>query len=328
MVADLNCLDRNRYRICLIAIGLLAVIVAALGSSTIAATGQTTDAPQTIQQENQTSDEPVVEDLQQDGQQDGQQEQADDSQRLNGDAVESGELDQDEKATHNPKVPKGVDVYMGRRVARTMHYEGAEWLIRDNRERQERCSLMLANLGLKPGMTVCDMGCGNGFYSLPIAKILGPRGLVVGVDVQPEMLGFLRNRAESEGIENLVPILGSYHNPRLPPGTIDLVLMVDVYHEFSHPQQMLAAIRKSLKPDGLVVLVEYREEDPKVPIKPLHKMSKAQVNKELTANGFKLAKEFDKLPWQHMMFFGIDKTQDSDEKPEPKHPANQLDSNK
>ena len=129
-------------------------------------------------------------------------------------------------------------------------------------------------------------------------------GLVLGVDVQPEMLGFLRERMESDGIENVVPILGSFHNPHLPPNTVDLVLMVDVYHEFSHPKEMLASIRKSLKPDGLVVLVEYREEDPRVPIKPLHKMSKKQVNKELNANGFSLVKEFDKLPWQHMMFFG------------------------
>jgi len=206
-----------------------------------------------------------------------------------------------------PKIPPGIKIYMGRRIAQTMHFAGAEWLIRDKREREERCSMMLANLGLKPGMTVCDMGCGNGFHSLPIAKLLGKNGMVVGVDVQPEMLGFLRERAESEGIENVIPILGSYHNPRLPPNSIDIVLMVDVYHEFSHPEQMLAAIRKSLKPDGLVVLVEFREEDPKVPIKPLHKMSKAQVNKELTANGYKLVKEFDRLPWQHMMFFGIDK---------------------
>ena len=204
------------------------------------------------------------------------------------------------------KIPKGVDRYMGRRVAQTMHFAGAEWLIRDEREREERCSLMLANLGLKPGMTVCDMGCGNGFHALQIAKMLGEQGLVVGVDVQPEMLGFLRERAEADGIENVIPILGSYHNPRLPPKAIDMVLMVDVYHEFSHPEQMLDSIRKSLKPNGLVVLVEFREEDKKVPIKPLHKMSKAQVNKELTANGFKLVKEFDRLPWQHMMFFGID----------------------
>jgi ubiquinone/menaquinone biosynthesis C-methylase UbiE len=217
----------------------------------------------------------------------------------------NSEQDQSKKeAKPEPKIPPGVDVYMGRRVAKTMHYTGAEWLIRDRREREERCSLMLANLGVRPGMTVCDMGCGNGFHSLPIAKMVGVDGMVVGVDVQTEMLGFLRERMEEQGIENVIPILGSYHSPRLPTNAIDMVLMVDVYHEFSHPEQMLASIRKSLKPDGVVVLVEYREEDPDVPIKALHKMSKAQVNKELTANGFKLVKEFDKLPWQHMMFFG------------------------
>lgn len=213
----------------------------------------------------------------------------------------SRNIAQDERKA---KVPKGVDVYMGRRVAQTMHYLGAEWLIRNEREREERCSLMLANLGIRKGMTICDMGCGNGFHSLAMAKMTGKNGLVLGVDVQPEMLGFLRERMEADGIENIVPILGSFHNPHLPPNTVDLVLMVDVYHEFSHPKEMLASIRKSLKPDGLVVLVEYREEDPKVPIKPLHKMSKKQVNKELNANGFTLVKEFNKLPWQHMMFFG------------------------
>ena len=203
-----------------------------------------------------------------------------------------------------PKVPQGREFYLGREIARTMHYAGAEWLIRDEREREERCSLMLANLGVRPGMTICDMGCGNGFHSLPMAKMTGKNGLVIGVDVQPEMLGFMRERMEDQGVENVIPILGSYHNPRLPPDTIDLLLMVDVYHEFSHPELMLAAIRKSMKADGLVVLVEYREEDKTVPIKKLHKMSKAQVNKELEANGFKLVKEFDQLPWQHMMFFG------------------------
>ena len=325
MFAGLNCLDRNRFQLCLIALWLLTMIGGPSGNLIATASGQTTDVPVTPQRESE-KDEPAAEDA--------QQQQANDSEPLDDDSNQSSEFSselesgQDEKDEGKPKVPKGVDVYMGRRVARTMHYDGAEWLIRDNRERQERCSLMLANLGLKPGMTVCDMGCGNGFYSLPIAKMLGPRGLVVGVDVQPEMLGFLRTRAESEGIENIVPILGSYHNPRIPPDSIDLVLMVDVYHEFSHPEQMLAAIRRSLKPDGLVVLVEYREEDPKVPIKPLHKMSKAQVNKELAANGFKQAKEFDKLPWQHMMFFGIDKTQDLDENSESKKVADQIDSNK
>lgn len=213
-----------------------------------------------------------------------------------------GEQEPDDKPAR--QVPPPLTEYMGRRIAQTMHFTGAEWLIRDVREREERCSLMLANLGVKPGMTVCDMGCGNGFYSLPIAKRLEDSGQVFGVDVQPEMLGFLRERMEEQGVENIVPILGSYHNPHLPRNSVDLVLMVDVYHEFSHPEQMLTAIRESLKPGGQVVLVEYRMEDPEVPIKLLHKMSKAQVNKELEANGFKLVREFDGLPWQHMMCFG------------------------
>lgn len=226
---------------------------------------------------------------------------------------EDAEFDRPKKKQR--KVPPGLTVYMGRRIAQTMHYTGAEWLIRDIREREERCSLMLANLGVKPGMVICDMGCGNGFHSLPIAKMVGKNGQVVGVDVQVEMLGFLRDRMEEQGVENITPILGSYHNPRLPANAIDLVLMVDVYHEFSHPEEMLAAVKRSLKPDGMVVLVEYREEDKKVPIKPLHKMSKAQVNKELTANGFELVKEFDGLPWQHMMFFGKKKTDEQDNRP-------------
>jgi ubiquinone/menaquinone biosynthesis C-methylase UbiE len=204
------------------------------------------------------------------------------------------------------EIPPGLDVYMGRRIARTMHYLGAPWLIRENRENQERCSLMLANLGVKPGMTVCDMGCGNGFYALQMAKMVGEKGRVLGVDIQPEMLEFLKERAVKEGVANVTPILGSLVDPKLPAGEVDIILCADVYHEFSHPEHMLAAMRESLSPEGVVVLLEFREEDPEVPIKPLHKMSKAQVNKELTANGFKLVKEFDKLPWQHMMFFARD----------------------
>lgn len=210
------------------------------------------------------------------------------------------------------KIPKGLEVYKGRRIARTMHYLGAEWLIRDEREREERCSMMLTNLGVRTGMTICDMGCGNGFHALPMAQMTGDKGVVYGVDVQPEMLSLMRERMEEQGIENVIPILGSYHNPRLPPETIDLILLVDVYHEFSHPEEMLAAMRKSLKPDGLIVLVEYRAEDPDVPIKELHKMSKDQINLELEANDFKLVKEFDELPWQHMMFFGKNEQADKE----------------
>ncbi len=204
------------------------------------------------------------------------------------------------------KVPPPLSVYKGRRIAQTMHYLGAEWLIRDSREREERCSRMLANLGVKEGMTICDMGCGNGFYSLKLAELVGPKGRILAVDIQPEMLKFLRERMEKAGVDNITPILGSLHDPRLPDGTVDLVLLVDVYHEFSHPEHMLRAIRKSLKPDGQIVLLEFRTEDPKVPIKELHKMSKEQIMKEFPPNGFKLVKEYDELPWQHMMFFARD----------------------
>lgn len=202
------------------------------------------------------------------------------------------------------RTPKPLTHYMGREIAQTMHYTGAEWLIRDTREREERCSVMLANLGVKPGMVICDMGCGNGFYSLQLAEMTGERGQVLAVDVQPEMLVMLRERAERAGVSNITPILGSFHDPRLPADTVDLILMVDVYHEFSHPETMLGAMRRSLKPDGRIALLEYREEDPNVPIKPLHKMSQRQILKEYEANGLKLVDSFDRLPWQHMMFFG------------------------
>ncbi len=204
------------------------------------------------------------------------------------------------------KIPQGRNVYMGRQIAQTMHYTGAPWLIRENRENEERCSLMLANLNIKTGMTICDLGCGNGFYSLQLAKMVGPDGMILAVDVQPQMLHLLRARMEAEAIENVTPILGSFHNPHLPKNSVDYILMVDVYHELSHPEVMLKYMRDSLKEGGQIVLLEYREEDPKVPIKPLHKMSKKQILKEYTANGFKLTQEFDKLPWQHMMFFGKD----------------------
>lgn len=196
--------------------------------------------------------------------------------------------------------------YKGREIAQTMHYTGAPWLIRESRQREEDCATMLAELGVKPGMTVCDMGCGNGFYALKLAEMVGPEGKVLAVDIQPEMLRLLQARAEEEGIDNIERILGEIDNPKLEPGTIDLILCVDVYHEFSHPEEMLSHMRKSLKPEGQLVLVEFRMEDPNVPIKKLHKMSKRQILKELKPNGFKLAKEFEGLPWQHMMFFEQD----------------------
>ena len=219
-------------------------------------------------------------------------------------AVRGQEIDLPEARAN--RTPPPLQVYKGRRIAQTMHYLGAEWLTRDNREQEERCSLMLTALDAKRGMNICDMGCGNGFYTLKLAKMIGDGGHVYAVDIQPKMLEFLNERADREGIANISPILGTFTDPRLPKGKIDLILCVDVYHEFSHPEQMLARMRDSLAPGGLVVLVEFRAEDPKVPIKPEHKMTKQQVLKELPPNGFKLVKEFDSLPWQHMMFFGRD----------------------
>jgi ubiquinone/menaquinone biosynthesis C-methylase UbiE len=196
--------------------------------------------------------------------------------------------------------------YQGREIAQTMHYEGAAWLTRESRQREEDCETMLTALDVKPGQTVCDMGCGNGFYSVELAKLVGENGKVLAVDIQREMLQMLKERAADEKISNIELILGTIVDPKLPENSVDVMLMVDVYHEFSHPEEMLAAIRKSLKPDGRVALVEFRAEDPKVPIKPLHKMSKEQIMKEFPPNGFKLVEEFDELPWQHLMFFERD----------------------
>ena len=202
--------------------------------------------------------------------------------------------------------PPAREEYMGRRIAYTMGVAGAPWLIRKNRQQEEDCATLLRELQLKEGMTVCDMGCGNGFYSLKMAKQIGDDGRVLAVDIQRGMLRLLQARAERQGIETVEPILSTVSDPKLPENEVDLILCVDVYHEFSHPEHMLKAMRDSLSEDGVIALAEYREEDPDVPIKPLHKMSKKQILKEYSANGLKLVREFDGLPWQHLMFFGRD----------------------
>ncbi len=200
------------------------------------------------------------------------------------------------------------DFYMGRRIAPAMTHLAANWLIRAERDSEEDPAQMLGQLGLKAGMVVCDMGCGNGFYSLTLAEKVGPTGKVLAVDIQPQMLQMLSRRAAEAKLENIDMILGTVTDPKLPTEAVDLILMVDVYHEFSHPQAMLAAIRKSLKPNGRIALVEFREEDPSVPIKPEHKMSKRQILKEYAENGFKVGAEYDGLPWQHLMFMVRDES--------------------
>ncbi len=202
-----------------------------------------------------------------------------------------------------PEAPPAQTHYKGREIATTMHVLGAPWLVRESRQREEDCRTLLRELDIEPGQVVCDMGCGNGFYTLELARRVGPKGKVYAVDIQPEMLRLLRQAAKQARLGNIVPVLGAPDDPRLPEETFDLVLMVDVYHEFSHPEAMLQAIRRSLKPDGRIALVEFRAEDPEVPIKPLHKMSKAQILKELPPNGLELVEQFDGLPWQHLMFF-------------------------
>jgi ubiquinone/menaquinone biosynthesis C-methylase UbiE len=202
-------------------------------------------------------------------------------------------------------IPPAQTHHMGREIAQTMHFTGAPWLVRESRQREEDCRTMLQALGVKPGQTVCDMGCGNGFYTLQLARLVGPRGRVYAVDIQPEMLQMLARNAAEARLANIRPVLGTPIDPRLPAGAIDMMLCVDVYHEFSHPEAMLGKIKESLAPDGQLVLVEFRGEDMAVPIKPLHKMTKAQVRAELEPAGFEMVREFDRLPWQHLLFFGL-----------------------
>lgn len=199
-------------------------------------------------------------------------------------------------------IPPAATHHVGREIAQTMHFSGAPWLVRESRQREEDCRLLLQALDVKAGQTVCDMGCGNGFYTLELARRVGQDGLVYAVDIQPEMLRMLAETAGREGLSNIRPVLGTAIDPRLPPATIDLCLCVDVYHEFSHPEPMLARIRDSLSTDGRLALVEFRGEDPGVPIKPLHKMTKAQIRRELEPAGFQVVREFDRLPWQHVVF--------------------------
>lgn len=201
------------------------------------------------------------------------------------------------------EIPPAATHYQGREIAQTMHYLGASWLTRESREREEDCQQMLKALKVQPGQTVCDLGCGNGFYTLQLADRVGAEGRVYAVDIQQEMLHLLDERGKEAGHKNIETVLGSPIDPDLPEGKLDTILLVDVYHEMSHPEPMLQAMRKALKPTGRLVLVEFRLEDPEVPIKLLHKMSKEQILKEVPPNGFRLVEEYDELPWQHMMFF-------------------------
>jgi len=195
----------------------------------------------------------------------------------------------------------GTHPVTGRQIAGVMGMNGADWLVRPEREAEEQPEKALDALNLKPGMVVADIGAGVGYMSLRMAKRVGPSGKVYANDLQPEMLVKLRENAAKAKITNVVTILGDVADPKLPPNTMDLVLLVDVYHEFSQPQQMLRKIRETLKPDGRLVLLEYRAEDPNVPIIAEHKMTVAQVKAELEAEGFVLQPVIETLPRQHIL---------------------------
>ncbi len=195
----------------------------------------------------------------------------------------------------------GTHPVTGRKIAGVMGMSGADWLTRSERESEEQPDKALDALNLKPGMVVADIGAGVGYMSLRMAKRVGPSGKVYANDLQPEMLAKLRDNAAKGKINNVVTVLGDVADPKLPPNTMDLVLLVDVYHEFSQPQQMLRKIRETLKPDGRLVLLEYRAEDPNVPINPEHKMTVAQVKAEIEAEGFVLQPVIETLPRQHIL---------------------------
>lgn len=197
----------------------------------------------------------------------------------------------------------GVHPISGRRYANVMGWQGADWLERSERELEEEPDKALDALGSLAGLTVADLGAGSGYFTVRLAARAGPKGRVYATDLQPEMLKMLASRLARENVRNVTLVQGAVDDPKLPPSTIDLVLMVDVYHEFSEPQKMLRGIRAALKPGGRLVLLEYRKEDPDVPIRFEHKMSVAEAKTELEAEGFTLTKVDPRLPRQHILIF-------------------------
>jgi len=192
--------------------------------------------------------------------------------------------------------------YMGREISHVMGHLGAAWLERPTREREERTDRLINRLPLKPDSVVADIGAGTGYFSFPMAERV-PDGRVLAVDIQQEMLDMIAARMAAEGVDNIQTVLGSERDPGLEPSSVDVVLLVDAYHEFSWPREMGEAMVRALRPEGRLVLIEYRAEDPSVPIKPLHKMSVRQARREMAAIGLELERNGKFLPQQHFMVF-------------------------
>lgn len=212
---------------------------------------------------------------------------------------------QHESGTYTYKTgnPNGIGKwYMGREIAHVMGYQGIDWLERSEREKEEQTSLLIKNMEIQPDESIADIGAGSGFHVFKMAT-LAKQGTIYAVDIQNEMLAAIKRKQEESGIENIELIKGSEKSVKLPENKVDKILMVDVYHEFNHPKEMLQSIHRALTENGKVYLIEYRKEDPSVPIKLLHKMTEQQAVKEFEANGFELLENIANLPWQHCMVF-------------------------
>ena len=199
--------------------------------------------------------------------------------------------------------PDGIGkFYQGREIAAVMGFEGASWLERPSRESEERPDLLVEELHLRPGMTVADIGAGSGYLSRRMAPLVQP-GRVFAVDGQPQMVALLTELSQRPEFKNIVPIQGGADDVQLPPASVDLAVMVDVYHELAYPYEVMRSLERALKPGGLVVLVEYRGEDPKVPIKAVHKMSEAQIRREMSVLPLAWVRTSERLPLQHIVVF-------------------------
>jgi len=211
--------------------------------------------------------------------------------------------DKDDPYEYKPGHPSGIDKwYMGRQIAHVMGYQGMPWLERNDREKEENTSLLLDNMCIKSTDTIADIGAGSGYHVFKMAKVASD-GLIYAVDIQQEMLDAMREKLFTEEQDNIEFVKSTSIDTNLPENSVDKILMVDVYHEFSDPVAMLASMHEALREHGRIYLIEYRAEDPSVPIKPLHKMSEEQAVKEFEANGFTLLENIDNLPWQHCMVF-------------------------
>jgi FkbM family methyltransferase len=216
--------------------------------------------------------------------------------------ISSTALSQDRYEYHDGDMDGIGKWYMGREIAYVMSHYGISWLERPEREKEERVSMLLKNMDLKPGMEVADIGAGSGFHAVRMAKMVGD-SKIYAVDVEPKMIDYLNKRIKEEGYKNIITILGKEKSVELPASSIDIMLMVDVYHELSFPYEIARSMLDALKPGGKLFLIEYRAEDSSVPIKQVHKMTQKQAVKELKVTGFSFVKNMGNLPWQHCLVF-------------------------